>query len=286
VSFETIWAMCSTRTSAAPLPTVRRAVATDQQADPELPRRLLVGFGQGVQPRHSKLHQPGFAHRLGGAVMDLLRNGAGKSFEHKALLSSARHGGPLLRQRHLVASLRGYPRNQTAALGLTGVSAGWALSEIFRRRSGAAGAPSRKSDEDIRRDVEVELKCDPDISADDIAVVILRGQVRSCAERRDAERAAWRAPGIREVENLITIEAWAAARLPSSRSNGRVAHMLMPTSITWVIVASAARCRALEERRGGVALLELESWDRQPTEEDRRLAIYQAAVMGQRFGFG
>jgi osmotically-inducible protein OsmY len=35
--------------------------------------------------------------------------------------------------------------------------------------------------------------------------VILRGAVRSWPERRDAERAAWSAPGVRDVENDIRI---------------------------------------------------------------------------------
>jgi osmotically-inducible protein OsmY len=39
------------------------------------------------------------------------------------------------------------------------------------------------------------------------AVVILSGTVRSWAERREAERVAWLAPGVTEVEHRIRLES-------------------------------------------------------------------------------
>jgi osmotically-inducible protein OsmY len=41
--------------------------------------------------------------------------------------------------------------------------------------------------------------------------VILKGTVRSWFEREEAERAAWRAPGVRKVDNRIVVSASAAA---------------------------------------------------------------------------
>jgi len=72
-----------------------------------------------------------------------------------------------------------------------------------------------KSDSDIKRDVEQELKWDPDLDTTDIAinvknaVVTLTGCVRSYSQRYGAERDAKRVAGVLAVANDIEV------RLPS-----------------------------------------------------------------------
>jgi len=64
---------------------------------------------------------------------------------------------------------------------------------------------------DVRQKIEEALKRIASLDAGRISVqaqgakIILRGTVHSWAERDAAERAAWRAPGVAEVENLITV---------------------------------------------------------------------------------
>lgn len=64
---------------------------------------------------------------------------------------------------------------------------------------------------EIRRKIEEALRRAAEIDASRITVetnggeVILRGSVRSWAERQEAERAAWAAAGVTKVENRIIV---------------------------------------------------------------------------------
>jgi osmotically-inducible protein OsmY len=65
---------------------------------------------------------------------------------------------------------------------------------------------------EIKRRIEEALRRAAEIDASHIAVeanggeVILRGTVRSWAERERAEQAAWSAPGVAKVDNRIRVE--------------------------------------------------------------------------------
>jgi osmotically-inducible protein OsmY len=71
--------------------------------------------------------------------------------------------------------------------------------------------------ERVKERIEETFKRDAVVDANNIQVevsggeVTLRGTVRSWAERHEAEKAAWAAPGVTAVHNYITVRAMEAA---------------------------------------------------------------------------
>jgi osmotically-inducible protein OsmY len=88
---------------------------------------------------------------------------------------------------------------------------------VTRRIQGVKGVSnlivvkSRATPDEVKKKIEQALLRSAEIDAKNITVevdgskVILKGTVRSWAERQEAERQAWSAPGITSVDNRITI---------------------------------------------------------------------------------
>jgi osmotically-inducible protein OsmY len=93
-----------------------------------------------------------------------------------------------------------------------------AAERAARRITGVRGVtnlvrvqPSRPSPADIKQRIEAALLRDAQTDAQRIQVevsgttVVLRGTVRSYAEKQEAARVAWSAPGVKAVENQIQV---------------------------------------------------------------------------------
>jgi len=101
-------------------------------------------------------------------------------------------------------------------------SVGWQFQKddaerVVRRLTGVKGVSnlitvrSSINPSDLKQTIEKALVRSAETDAQGISVevdgskVILKGTVRSWAERREAERAAWAAPGVLSVDNRIAI---------------------------------------------------------------------------------
>jgi|SRR5579875_2660189 osmotically-inducible protein OsmY len=93
-----------------------------------------------------------------------------------------------------------------------------AAESAIRKLTGIVGVTNlievnpRVETSDIRQKIIDSLKRNAEVEADSIHVavdngkVILEGKVRAWYERSLAERAAWSAPGVKAVENRLTLE--------------------------------------------------------------------------------
>jgi osmotically-inducible protein OsmY len=94
-----------------------------------------------------------------------------------------------------------------------------AAEHVVRNLAGVTGITNniivrpKVEPDDVKRKIEEAFKRDAILDAFHVDVeaneseVVLRGTVRSWAERREAELAAWSAPGVTSVRNDITVNA-------------------------------------------------------------------------------
>lgn len=132
------------------------------------------------------------------------------------------------------------------------------------RRANRPTAAVMRTDVEIPRDVIAELRCEPSLRDDDIAVgvregvVTLAGFVDSYAEKWTAERVASAVKGVKAIANDIEVQ------LPSSapRPDPNIAHAAL-NALKWTISVPSDRITLKVEKgwrtlegRSGVALPE------------------------------
>lgn len=94
----------------------------------------------------------------------------------------------------------------------------WAAEGAVRNLTGVKGVtnlirvkPKKVSTYEVSQKIRDSLRRHAERDADKITIeakdgaVVLRGTVSSFAERQDAERAAWQAPGVTRVDDLIAV---------------------------------------------------------------------------------
>lgn len=106
----------------------------------------------------------------------------------------------------LEGEVEGYRQRETAENIVSHLKGVRDVSNLLRLKSSVEPG-------DIRRAIQAALRRNAEIDADRIipevdgSEVILRGTAKSWVERREAELAAWRAPGVTKVDNRIDVAA-------------------------------------------------------------------------------
>jgi osmotically-inducible protein OsmY len=104
-----------------------------------------------------------------------------------------------------------------------------------------------KSDTDIKKDVEAELKWSPDVDETDIAVkvndgeVTLSGYARNYFEKYQAETAAKRVKGVAAVANDLEVRSFAGAPTDPEIARAAVTALKIELPLTWETIKTVVQ---------------------------------------------